>query len=367
MGLFSAVHSSRIANWLGQERVESMSRSALGWYGPPIPILDMPGIYLHGDGDFSGVWRYGGFFSAADAARDAVARLWRAAGRMPALGLGFTTVNAATERASSGYRQFLGNGPVTKVGTAGTTNAAMSYWYGTGYPGVGATPAALPGGTVHTSATTGAMSFTDPSGSDTLHLTRIDALASQTSGAVLYDRLWAGDITMNSTATQSVTGVPTRYQDAIGARGNFVFFETRTVLPATAHNWTTCLYTREDGTTGRTLPSVTGVSACAANRMDQDLNRYFCPLASGDGGIRAVSQVQCSAAVATGAVGVVLGHLIAMIGFQSAVVPWMFDFTSPPDFPQIQPGACLALIQTPMSSATATTITGHFTAVSAPP
>ena len=57
--------------------------------------------------------------------------------------------------------------------------------------------------------------------------------------------------------------------------------ECRTALAATAHNWTVCTYTDQDGNTGATLPSVTGNSGNIINRLDQPAGTWFCPLASG--------------------------------------------------------------------------------------
>ena len=110
-----------------------------------------------------------------------------------------------------------------------------------------------------------------------------------------------------STATEAVTGVPTRYQSTTPgahdyAGNNFLMIECRTALPATAHNWTTCTYTDQDGNTGATLPSVTGNSSNIINRLDQPVGTWFCPLASGDSGIKNLTQMQCSASVASGAI-----------------------------------------------------------------
>ena len=80
-----------------------------------------------------------------------------------------------------------------------------------------------------------------------------------------------------------MSGTPTRYQSATTsaadyAGNNFLMIECRTALAATAHNWTVCTYTDQDGNTGATLPSVTGNSGNIINRLDQPRFVDFCPL-----------------------------------------------------------------------------------------
>ncbi|WP_311965189.1 hypothetical protein, partial [Acinetobacter baumannii] len=59
------------------------------------------------------------------------------------------------------------------------------------------------------------MAFDNPS-SGTLHLIGADFSASVANNAVmLYDRIFDVAKTMNSTATEAVTGVPTRYQSTV--------------------------------------------------------------------------------------------------------------------------------------------------------
>ena len=171
---------------------------------------------------------------------------------------------------------------------------------------------------------------------------------------------------------RSVTGVPTRYQSSTAsntdyAGGNFLMIEVGgTALAATAHNWTTCLYTDEAGTTGQTLPSVTGNASAIVDRLDQPASTWFCPLASGDVGIKALTQMQCSAAVATGVVNFVMGHPIGMMTFPviSSLLP--FDWlTNREQAPRIFDSACLALLEMPKPATTATTYNGMIYATSA--
>lgn len=218
------------------------------------------------------------------------------------------------------------------------------------------------------------MAFNNPS-SGTLHLVGADMSASVINNSVmLYDRIFDVAKTMNSTATESVAGVPTRYQSSTAtaadyAGGNFLFIEVGgTALAATAHNWTTCLYRNQAGTDTQTLPSVTGVSGAIVDRFDMPLNTWFCPLATGDSGIMDLAQMQCSAAVATGAINFVIGHPIGIMGFPVINAPLPFDWlTNRDQAPRIFDDACLALLEFPKPATTATTYNGQIYVVNAAP
>jgi hypothetical protein len=175
---------------------------------------------------------------------------------------------------------------------------------------------------------------------------------------------------MNSTATESVTGVPTRYQSTTGgaadsAEGNFLFVEVGgTALAATAHNWTTCLYTDQSGNTGATLPSLTGNSAAIVRRLDHPTSQWFAPLATGDTGIQQLDQMQCSAAVATGVVNFVIGHPLAWLPCPVVNMVCISDgLNSAFNLARIFDDAALAFLEVSKPATTATTYTGSFTTV----
>lgn len=385
-----SVHSGRLERWLGAERIERLSKNMTSgggegqrWYGTPICLVDCPGsVWVTADGDFVGNFDRGFFHSAADAMRDHLRNLWKLAGKpiyvqshraAPQFGVGFPSLDAAILRSSSGFNQRL-NGNITKIGPTGVANVSSTLWRLGPSPVAGSTPSAAPGGSPRTKADTGAMAFANPA-SGTLHLTGADMTASVINHTLLlYDRLFDVAKTINSTATEAVSGVPTRYQsttstdpDYVG--GNFLFIEVGgTALAATAHNWTTCLYTNQAGSTGVTLPSVTGNSAAIVDRFDMPTFSWFCPLASGDVGIKALTQMQCSALVATGAVNFVIGHPIGWMCFPviSAALP--FDwYTNREIAPRIFNDACLGLIEVTKPATTAATYTGQIYANNAAP
>lgn len=378
------VHSQRLERWLGKDQIERISnnfRYAGGpsspWYGPPVGLLDLPGaVYVTGDGDFVGNFNRGGFYGAADTARDYIAKLWRQAGKPiyipePEFGVGFTSLSDAIARASSGYSQRL-NGAIQKTGPTGVVGVASTLWRLGAMPAAGAAGSAAPGGRAPTSATTGAMVYANPA-SGTLHLTGADMTASVISNSLmLYDRIFDVAKTMNSTATEAVTGTPSRYQSTTAsdpdyAGGNFLFIEVGgTALAATAHNWTTCLYTDQAGSTGITLPSVTGNASAIVDRLDQPTNTWMCPLASGDVGIKALTQMQCSALVATGAINFVIGHPIGIMTFPAINQMLGFDWLTGRELtPRIFDNAALALLEMPKPTTTATTYSGMIYATAA--
>ena len=375
-----SIHAGRLERWLGKEKIEFLADSMRNgggpgerWYWQPINVRDVPGsVWVTADGDFVGDFDRGFFDSALDSLSRHLRDLWKAAGKPiyqpePVLGVGFASISDALSKASSGYQQAFN---WTKNGTTGVAGTTSSLWLVGAQPAAGGNGAAAPGGTAHTSANTGAIGYTNPS-TGTMHLTGADMMSSIAANALmLYDRLFSVAKTMNSTATEAVTGVPTRYQsttatamDYIG--GNFTFVEVATVLPATAHNWTVCTYT-DQANAASTLPSVTGVSAAVVNAQDR-VGGWFNPLETGDVGIKALTQMQCSALVASGAVNFVIGHPIGIMAFPLANMNTPFDWlTNRNQAPRIFDSACLALLELTKPSTTAASYSGVTYMLNAP-
>jgi hypothetical protein len=307
-----ATHSGQLERWLGVEKCEELSGLMRDWYGPPIAVAGVPGqVFAHRGGDFRGRIRSGWHSSAMDHVEAGIKRLRRSL-RRTSLTAGFASMDALIAACSAGQRiPFAWQ----KAGATGVVQVTNSLWGVGALPPAGANSSGAPGGTVPDDSTTGAVPFTNPGGSDTLHITAGYAQASVAGQTLLlYDRLFGVNKTMASTATEAVTGVPTRYQSttanaADSAEGNFLFVEVGgTALAATAHNWTVCLYTDQSGNTGATLPSLTGNASAIVRRLDHPVGQWFAPLATGDTGVRALTQMQCSASVATGVINFVIGH-----------------------------------------------------------
>jgi hypothetical protein len=251
-----------------------------------------------------------------------------------------------------------------KVGPTGVAGTTSSLHKLGPQPVAGVAASAAPGGIAQSSTDTGAMQFANPA-AGSLRLVGADVSANIVSNTLLlYDRIFAVAKTMNSTATEAVTGVPTRYQGTTAgiegyAGGNFLFVETGlTALAATAHNWTVCTYTNQAGQAA-TLPSLTGVSAAIVHQLDHPTQQWFAPLAAGDVGVQALTQMQCSALVATGLINFVIGHPIGFMSFPviNSVLP--FDWlTNRNQAPRIFASAYLAFLEINKPTTTATTYTG---------
>lgn len=373
LGRYRATSPTQLERWLGVDKVAQLSQAmcnpAASWYGKPIAVHGVPGhVYVGKDGDFCGAIAAGYEASALDRAQDIYKRMRNAArARM------FRKQRGAIGSLDQALAAYFGGGNRTfsflKSGTTGVVNATNTLWFVGSQPAAGAAAAAAPGGTVPTDATTGSWTFDNPS-SGTQHFVFGNPVASVAANTLLlYDRIFSVTKTMNSTATEAVTGVPTRYQSTTGgaadsAENNFLMIECRTVLPATAHNWTTCIYTDQGGTGSVNLPSVTGNSANIVNRLDQPAGTWFCPLATGDTGIQQLDQMQCSAAVATGAIDFTIGHPIAFMPCGIANFVCEKDgLTTSISLERIFDDACLAFLEICKSATTATTYTGTFTSL----
>jgi hypothetical protein len=364
-------HAGRVERWLGAEKVAHLQRCMRGWYGRPICILDVPGsLWITKDGDFVGHVRGGYFASALDVFEAKLKRLWASSGSLQHgyANAGFSSVSDALSRASQGYSQ---RRPFSKVGPTGVVGVSSSLWRLGPQPPAGTAPAAAPGGTAQTSATTGALAFANPA-SGTNHLVGADVSASVINNSLLlYDLLFGVNKTMASTATEAVTGVPTRYQSTTATAAdyigdNFGFVQVGgTALAATAHNWTVCTY-RDQADAASTLPSITGNASAIVDRLDHPAQQWFAPLESGDVGIKAWTQMQCSASVATGVIWFMIGHPLGFMSFPviNSLLP--FDWlTNRDQAPRIFDNACLAFLETLKPATTATTYTGRIMTTSA--
>lgn len=358
-----STHSHRLERWLGLERIERISQSMKGWYGPPIHLLDCPGsVRVCADGDFIGPFERGFFMSAIDALEQALKR----AAKVPegTFYAGFTSISDALSRASQGFK-VTPAGSFNTVGPTGVVGVTSSLHKLGPQPIAGVAAAAAPGGTAFVDSDTGGMLFANPA-AGTLRLTGADVSCSVINNSLLlYDRIFGVLKAMASTATQAVTGVPTRYQsttstneDYIG--GNFLFVEVGlTALAATAHNWTVCTYL-DQANAASTLPSLTGNSGAITHRLDHPVQQWFAPLEAGDVGIKALTQMQCSASVATGLINFVIGHPIGFMSFPVINSMMPFDWlTNRDQAPRIFDDAYLAFLEICKPATTTTTYTGR--------
>lgn len=364
-------HAGQLERWLGRELVEGISERMRDWYGPPIAVGGVPGrVYAHAGGDFRGPILEGRFATALDHARGVGQRLLRAYRRVARSQL--HSVNAIANfddvvAALAAGRRF--DFFWQKAGSTGVVSGTNSLWGLGNQPAAGANASNAPGGDALTDANAAAPSFTNPS-SGTSHI--LNAWANATIAGntlLLYDRLFQVNKTMASTANESVTGVPTRYQSSTGgaadsSEGNFLFVEVGgTALAATAHNWDNCTYTDQGGTTAVTLPTITGNSGAIVRRLDHPIGQWFAPLASGDTGVKALTNMHCSASVATGVINFVIGHPLIIIPCPVINTSCMVDgLNTAASLARMFDDAALALLEILKPATTATTYNVQVTA-----
>lgn len=385
-------HSDRLERWLGAEQVAAISAHFKDFYWP-VAVHGVPGnVRVMPGGDFTGEIKAGAFLSAQDGAAAVLKKIRRAAEEKArhsrALGTLAELIRAEDRRALSvgafASRDAIiaaftgGKGQTMVFSKTGVASNAIGnsndLWTRAGMPVAGAAGSAAPGGVAPTSSTTGSLGFKNLGTANTGHYLNWSLAASVINNSLLlYDRIFAVVKTMASTGTEAVTGVPSRYQsgtagnaDYIG--GNFCFpANPTTVLAATAHNWTVCQYTDQDSNTGNSFPSATGVSACVVGGIDLAAGQgsWFMPLASGDVGVKALTQMQCSASVATGTIDFVIGHPIAVNACPVANIACLDDgLYTALNLTQIFDNACLSFIELPKPATTATTYSGIVRAVS---
>lgn len=383
-------HSDRLDRWLGAENVARISAQFKDFYWP-VGLHGVPGnVKVMPGGDFTGEINGGAFLSAKDGAATVLKKI-RAAAEAKArrnnmLGQLAEIIRAEDSRILS-VGAFAsvdaviaaytgGKGQVIKFNKTGVASNAIGnsndLWSRAGFPVAGGAGSAAPGGVAPTASTTGALPFKNIGAANSGHYLSWALSASIINNSLLlYDRIFAVVKTMNSTGTEAVTGVPTRYQsgtaganDYIG--GNFCFpANPTTVLAATAHNWTVCQYTNQDSGTGNNFVSTAGVSACVVGGVDLAVGNWFLPLAAGDVGVKALTQMQCSAAVATGTIDFVIGHPIAVNACPIANIACMDDglYTSL-NLTSILDSACLSFLELTKPATTATNYSGLLRAVS---
>lgn len=383
-------HSQRLEKWLGTETITRLSDQFKDFYYP-IRVNGVPGeVYIMPGGDFAGEIQVGFYANKKESFNSVCKNLLKKAKqqakkekaldtliniikaedhRIFSVGA-FASVDAVISAVTGGKGQQL---IFSKTGVAANAiGNSNDLWTRAGQPAAGAAASAAPGGTVPTSSTTGALGYKNLGAANSGHYLNWALTASVVNNSLLlYDRIFAVAKTMNSNVTEAVTGVPTRYQsgtasavDYIG--GNFCFpSNPTTVLAATAHNWTVCQYTDQDSTTGNSFTSTAGVSACVVGGIDLAVGSWFLPLAAGDIGVKALTQMQCSAAVATGTIDFVIGHPIAVNACPVANISVLDDglYTSL-NLMHIEDNACLSFIELVKPATTATNYSGIVRAVS---
>lgn len=367
-------HSDRLERYLGSAQVAHLSKCMEKFYWP-VAVDGVPGrVFAMPGGDFTGEIRGGQEAAAVDRALDIMVRARKSrlflAGMRKRQSGAFASLSALITAGTTAGKRF--DWTFNKAGVASNAiGNCIDLWTLGNTPAAGAAGSAAPGGKAWSSADTGGLGKVNPSTTNTDHFAAGYVTASVAPNTLLlYDRLFSVAKTMNSNTTEAVTGTPSRYQNTSNAAldyigGNFVFPSVpTTVLAATAHNWTVCQYTDQGGNTGNSIPSIAGVSACVKNGIDLAPGNWFMPLAAGDTGIKNLTQMQCSAAVATGTIDFVIGHPIAFLPSLVANYVAIIDGVNTAfNLINIMDSACLAFLEMPKPATTATTYSGSVTTV----
>lgn len=313
---FGRITEAKMERWYGPDVVESMLLCSSGIMAP-VPIIGV------------GAYAYRGTF------------IPRVAG-----GAGFVSLSDLIAEATANGK--LQNLMYNKTGVAAAAAGESHDLWGLGaLPSAGANSAAAPGGTVPTRASAGALGQQDPGGSDQLAMTTWTGLSTVAGSLLLYDRL-IGILVSEATASNAVTGVQTRYTGAAGANGypagSFIAGRVTTVRAANS-NTVAMTYTNQDNTASQAAAAIAMRSAAAVNQTPFTQPTWTMGLASGDTGVRQITNVTYSA-TSTGVTDWTIGYPIAILPQPVVNQAFVLDgINSAFNLIRIQTGACLALYE----------------------
>ena len=200
-----------------------------------------------------------------------------------------------------------------------------SWWAFDGIPGPGTIPGTV---AAPTSATTGAIPFTNASGGREKFIAQAGGFGSVTVGlsTMVYDRLLhIGSLPYATTTAQTVGGTITRNT---GGVGNEIWFECDTTIGGARD--VTCTYTNQAGTGSRVTPTLE-----VGNGTTLPSILFRLPLQAGDTGVQSVEDVTITTG-STGTFAIVIARPLLMLGANGN------PMTEPP-WPKIDDDACLAL------------------------
>lgn len=230
------------------------------------------------------------------------------------------------------------------VGANTIISQPISLWT---YDGAPCTTGSAPGATalVPTSATAGALPFTNAGGGAQKRLLGGFVVSQSTGTLVLYDRLLhISSLDPQSTGVQTVGGSLTRNTAGIG---NQIWIEIYSQIGASTTS-ITASYTNQ-AAASKTTPAVR-----FGNTNFREVTRIIpmC-LAAGDTGVQGVTSVTAAATTgSTGDFGVTIAKPIAYFGMQASGVPTYLDFSvTSPKLHGITTDACLALAWFPTAAA----------------
>ena len=218
--------------------------------------------------------------------------------------------------------------------TAKGAGTFQSLWTAAGTPGAGATPSTGSGQT-NSSATAGALSFSNPTGGELTYLARALASCGVIGSLIIYDRLvTTSGLSGTNTGTQNINSQAlSRYTSGVGVTA---WVEWYTATGSTAAN-ITLNYTNDAGTTGQVAAATPFVQTPVAGQM------MPIPL-NGNDGIRVAESITLSASTGTaGNFGITLMRRLLTIPMPLANSAAQLDAFAA-GLAQIPDSACLAMM-----------------------
>lgn len=250
-------------------------------------------------------------------------------------------VNNMTGGGSAGPQHplfWIDNRVGAAAATATIAGRMHSLWtYNKSNGATGSAPGAV---AAPTSATTGAIPFTNPGGGRELHFMGWEGGFNQQEVVILYDRLLHISGLSGTTASptaQTVAGTLTRNTSG---EGNQIWVEIYGQIGATATT-ITASYTNQAGTSGRTTQAV-----AIGGTNNREVTRVIpLTLQAGDTGVQAVASVTLAATTGTaGDFGITIARPLAFANNENTGSQFIRDFIAGmPDSDVIPADACLAL------------------------
>ena len=238
--------------------------------------------------------------------------------------------------------------PYQKANLTAVAGRTLSMWTAAGNPATGdITVGNSTAGAVPTSATTGAVLFTNPVSGNT-HIARAEGINGSTGAIVIWDMLysWASPTGWVATTTgaQSTVSPPALTRPDANGTNTELWVETLAAGGA-ASGTSTITYTNSAGTGSRTASLLaTKISSPPIGTMEQ----YA--LAAGDNGVKSIQSINNSATWTSGTFRVMILRRLLTIP-ASTNVAFMLDALAT-GLPKVDDSACLLVSFTANSTAT---------------
>jgi len=211
-----------------------------------------------------------------------------------------------------------------------------------GFPIAGANPPTGVGD-IPTSATVGAIPFTNPGGANTKYFGRVEMVSSTIGTLIIYDRLWHNSGWVGNIATSQTVNSKALTRNTSGV-GVEIFGEVYTAMGATASTFSVTY-------TDSTNTSRVGTYAQPANALSVGQMFYFNPPIAGNG-CKSIQSVILSISTGTaGNFGLTMVKRVAEIPLTLANVSYVMDSFAL-GMPTLEDNSCLCAMVACTTTAT---------------